>query len=135
MEQPIGLEVRLNLSFEAALEAVTGALQKEGFGVLTRIDVPATFKDKLGKDFRPFVILGACNPPLAHAALSNDARVGLFLPCNVVVEQRQDGVWASLVNPEVMLGVGSLAQNPELRRVASDARARFERVASSLQQA
>jgi len=134
MKNAYGFGKTVALGFDGALQKVTAELAREGFGVLTRIDVPAAFKEKLGKDFRPFVILGACNPPLAHAALSNDARVGLFLPCNVVVEQRQDGVWASLVNPEVMLGVGSLAQNPELRRVASDARARFERVASSLRQ-
>lgn len=135
MEQPIGLELRLNLSFAAAPDTVTGTRSKEGLGVLTRIDVPAAFEDRLGKDFRPFVILGACNHPPAHAALSGDARAGLFLPCNVVAEQRQDGVWASPVNPELMPGVESLALTPELRRVASDARARFEHAASSLQQA
>ena len=130
----MGFDVRLTLGFESALEAVTAALKTEGFGVLTRIDVRAVVKEKLGEVFRPFAILGACNPALAHAALSSDARVGLMLPCNVVVEQRPDGVWASLVNPDVMLGVGSLSQNAEVRRVAADARARLERVAAILQQ-
>lgn len=135
MEEPLGFEVRLPMSFDAAEVAVTAALKQEGFGVLTRIDVRATVQEKLGEDFRPFVILGACNPPLAHAALSTDARVGLFLPCNVVVEERADGVWASLVNPDVMLGVGALAEDPRLRQVASDARTRLERVAAGLRAA
>jgi len=135
MDQPIGFDVRLSESFSEAEARVTEALKQEGFGVLTRIDVRATFKEKMGKEFRPYVILGACNPPLAHCALENDPRVGMLLPCNVVVEQRDDGVWASIVNPEVLLAVGPLAQNAPLCSVASEARVRLERVAVALRQA
>ena len=82
----LGFEVEINQPFDQAVETVTGALKAQGFGVLTRIDVRATLKEKLNADFRPYVILGACNPPLAHQALSIDPRIGLLLPCNVTVE-------------------------------------------------
>jgi uncharacterized protein (DUF302 family) len=132
MEQPLAFDVRLAMPLPQAVVGVTEALQQEGFGVLTRIDVRATLQEKLGKEFRPYVILGACNPSLAHAALNNDPRVGLLLPCNVVVDERGDGVWVSIVNPEVLLAVGPLAQNAPLCGVASEARARLERVAAAL---
>ena len=88
----IGTMVRLNTDYESALERVIGALKAEGFGVLTEIDVKETFKKKLDVDFRPYKILGACNPPLAHRALSVAPEVGLLLPCNVTVSQVEDGV-------------------------------------------
>jgi len=88
----IGTTVRLNTDYESALERVIGALKAEGFGVLTEIDVKETFKKKLDVDFRPYKILGACNPPLAHRALSVAPEVGLLLPCNVTVSQVEDGV-------------------------------------------
>ena len=132
MDQPLGYDIRLSVPFSEAEGRVTEALKLEGFGVLTRIDVRATFQEKMGKEFRPYVILGACNPPLAHCALENDPRVGLLLPCNVVIEQRDDGVWASIVNPEVLLAVGPLADNAPLCSVAAEARIRLERVAAAL---
>jgi uncharacterized protein (DUF302 family) len=135
MEQPLGFDVRLAVPLPQAVEVVTEALKQEGFGVLTRIDVQATLREKMGKEFRPYVILGACNPPLAHCALDNDPRVGLLLPCNVVVDERSDGVWVSIVNPEVLLAVGPLAHNAPLCSVASEARVRLERVAAALQAA
>ncbi|MCJ7676189.1 MAG: DUF302 domain-containing protein [Anaerolineales bacterium] len=135
MEQPLGFDVRLAMPLPQAVEVVTEALKQEGFGVLTRIDVQATLREKMGKEFRPYVILGACNPPLAHCALDNDPRVGLLLPCNVVVDERSDGVWVSIVNPEVLLAVGPLAHNAPLCSVASEARVRLERVAAALQAA
>jgi uncharacterized protein (DUF302 family) len=134
MDQVLGYDVRLFVPFVEAEARVTEALKLEGFGVLTRIDVRATLQEKMGKEFRPYVILGACNPPLAHCALENDPRVGLLLPCNVVVEQREDGVWASIVNPEMLLAVGPLAHNAPLCSVASEARVRLERVAAALRQ-
>ena len=135
MEQPLGFDVRLAMPLPQAVEVVTEALKQEGFGVLTRIDVQATLREKMGKEFRPYVILGACNPPLAHCALDNDPRVGLLLPCNVVVDERSDGVWVSIVNPEVLLAIGPLAHNAPLCSVASEARVRLERVAAALQAA
>jgi len=135
MEQPLGFDVRMAVPLPQAVEVVTEALKQEGFGVLTRIDVRATLQEKMGKEFRPYVILGACNPPLAYCALENDPRVGLLLPCNVVVDERSDGVWVSIVNPEVLLAVGPLAQNAPLCSVAAEARVRLERVAAALQAA
>ncbi|HSG44027.1 MAG TPA: DUF302 domain-containing protein [Anaerolineales bacterium] len=126
----LGLHVKLNTDFETAIQRVTDALKVEGFGVLTEIDVKATLKKKIDVDFRPYKILGACNPPLAHKALSADAQVGLLLPCNVVVSQEDDGlINISIIDPISMLGVVS---NPEIEPVAKEARARLERVANSL---
>ena len=127
----IGRTVRLHTDFASALARVIEALKAEGFGVLTEIDVQETLKQKLGVDFRPYKILGACNPPLAYRALSAAPEVGLLLPCNVVVAQVEDGVIeVSLVDPLAMLGVLAYA---ELKPVAADAAARLDRVAASLQ--
>ena len=129
----IGFEVHLELPYEAAVERVVAALKNEGFGVLTRIDVQATLKEKLGEDFRPYVILGACNPPLAHKALSTEPLMGLMLPCNVTVEEDPTGgSLARMVNPDIMLLAGSLRENEALRQVAGEAKLRLERVASAL---
>jgi uncharacterized protein (DUF302 family) len=134
MSTELGFEVRISLPYAEAIEAVTGALKAEGFGVLTRIDVKATMKEKLNADFRPYVILGACNPPLAHRALSADAQVGLMLPCNVTVEELPDGSsLARIVNPIMMMNAGSLGENPELVEVAQVAYDKLSRVAQSLQ--
>jgi uncharacterized protein (DUF302 family) len=127
----VGRTVRLNADFETALARVTAALKAEGFGVLTEIDVKETLEKKLGVDFRPYKILGACNPPLAHRALSVAPEVGLLLPCNVTVAQVEDGVAeVSLVDPLALLGV---VVNVELRPVAEEAAARLDRVVTSLQ--
>jgi len=132
MSQPLSFSINLDIPFESALEKVTAALKDEGFGVLTKIDVKETMKQKLGEEFRPYVILGACNPPLAHRALSNVPEVGIMLPCNVTVEERESGILISLANPEAMMMMGDLAENTALREVASEARARLERVAQAL---
>lgn len=129
----LGLTVRLNTTYEAALPRVIEALKAEGFGVLTEIDVQATLKQKLGVDFRPYKILGACNPPLAHRALTLAPEVGLLLPCNVTVSVGADGlIDVALVDPVGMLGV---AANPALAPIANEARARLERVAAALKEA
>ena len=134
MSTELGFEVRISLPYAEAIEAVTGALKAEGFGVLTRIDVKATMKEKLNADFRPYVILGSCNPPLAYRALSADAQVGLMLPCNVTVEELPDGSsLARIVNPIMMMNAGSLGENPELVEVAQVAYDKLSRVAQSLQ--
>lgn len=130
----IAFSLTLPLSFSETLERVTEALQAEGFGILTTIDVKATLKKKLDVDFRPYQILGACNPPLAHRALTADARVGLLLPCNVVVEAVEEGTRVSFLNPEAALTIGDLAGNEEVRQVAAEAKARLQRVAEALGQ-
>lgn len=134
MSDPIAFEVRLPDGYDRALERVTAALKVEGFGVLTRIDVHTTLKEKIGADFRPYAILGACNPPLAHRALSHDAEVGLMLPCNVTVEAAPDGGGsiARIADPRMVLTIGRFAGDPALAAVATEARARLERVASAL---
>ena len=127
----LGLTVQLKTDFDTAVQRVTDALKVEGFGVLTEIDVKATLKKKIDVDFRPYKILGACNPPLAHKALTADPQVGLLLPCNVVVAQgEEEGVVdVSIVDPLSMLGI---VTNPDVELVAEEARARLERVAASL---
>ncbi len=126
----IGTTVRLDSDFESAVARVTNALKAEGFGVLTEIDVKETMKKKLNVDFRPYKILGACNPPLAYRALMTAPEVGLLLPCNVTVSQVQEGqVEVGLIDPIAMLGV---VPNPELESIARDARERLERVATAL---
>ena len=120
---------RLNVPYEQAVEQVTGALKDEGFGVLTEIDVKATLKKKLDADFRKYVILGACNPPLAHQALQAELEIGLLLPCNVIVYEEDGGSVVSIIDPISMLGV---VGKPELDPVASEARTRLQRVMAAL---
>jgi uncharacterized protein (DUF302 family) len=128
----LAFEVPLSLAHEPAIARVTEALQAEGFGVLTRIDVKNTLKEKLGVEFRPYAILGACNPPLAHRALSHDPRVGLVLPCNVVVEQTPGGSLVRIGDPDAFMGIGDFVSDPELKEVAAEARRRLARVADAL---
>jgi len=123
------LQVRVNVPYEDAVDRTAAALKTQGFGVLTEIDVKATLKRKLGVDFRKYVILGACNPPLAYRALSSDLGVGLLLPCNVVVYEDDGGSVVSILDPLAMLGV---VHNPELDEVAREARTRLEQVAKAL---
>jgi uncharacterized protein (DUF302 family) len=134
MTESISFQVYLDQSYEEALEAVAAALKTEGFGVLTKIDVKATLKQKLGEDFRPYAILGACNPPLAHRALAHEAQAGLMLPCNITVEADPGGgSIVRIADPAVMLQVGGMGDDSVLREVAGEARARLERVAKSLE--
>jgi uncharacterized protein (DUF302 family) len=133
MSSQLGFSVELPLPFDAAVARVREALKQEGFGVLSEIDLRAAFQEKLGKDFRPYVILGACNPPLAFKAITADPSVGLLLPCNVTVEAVADGRAAvRLTDPEALLASIVLDGAPELRSVAHDAHARMLRVAESL---
>jgi uncharacterized protein (DUF302 family) len=112
---------------------VREALKQEGFGVLSEIDLRAAFREKLGREFRPYVILGACNPPLAFTAITADPSVGLLLPCNVTIESISDGrAGVRLTNPEALLASVVLEGAPELRSVARDAHERMLRVAESL---
>jgi len=126
-------EVNLEAPCTEALERVIAALKAEGFGVLTRIDVHNAFKEKLGVDFRQYTILGACNPSLAHQALSSRPDVGLMLPCNVVVEETATGgALARIVDPVAMMQAGDLAGDPVLVKVSAEAEARLKRVAQAL---
>ncbi len=118
-----GFGVRLEAPYDQAIERVKAALKAQGFGVLTEIDVKQTMKEKLGADFRPYAILGACNPPLAHRALSTDLDLGLLLPCNVVVYQEGEGSVVRVMDPEAALG---FAQAEGLRPVAAEARLKLE---------
>ena len=133
MSKPLGFNVELPLSFDAAVTRVREALKREGFGVLTEIDLREAFREKLGRDFRPYMILGACNPPLAFDAITADPSVGLLLPCNVAVEWISDGrTGVRLTDPEALLSTLVLQGAPELTSVARDARDRMQRVADSL---
>ena len=133
MSDTIAFEVQLDQPYETAMKGVIEALKSEGFGVLTQIDVKATLKDKLGEDFRPYSILGACNPPLAHRALTSEAIVGVMLPCNITVEATPGGgSIVQIANPEMMMQVGALQENPTLKQVAKEARTKLERVAAKI---
>lgn len=120
----------VSYSYEEADRRVRDALKEEGFGVLTEIDVAATLKEKLGVEFPPYEILGACNPPLAHQALQAEPDVGLLLPCNVVVRALPDGrTLVEALDPVKQLGV---ADAPALATLAEDVRERMRRVIESL---
>ena len=121
-----GFNIHIKDSFGNAVQRVTDALKTEGFGVLTDIDVQATMKAKLGIDGKPYRILGACNPPLAHKAISADPDIGLLLPCNVVVREETDGkINIAFMDPIAVL---KLTDNPLIGEIAKDVRARLERV-------
>jgi uncharacterized protein (DUF302 family) len=130
-KEQFGMRLELALDYDEAVASVTDALKNEGFGVLTEIDVKATMKKKLDVGFRRYTILGACNPPLAHRALSTEMEIGLLLPCNVIVYEDDEGTGSivSIVDPIAMLGV---AVNPALEDVANEAQARLTRVAQAL---
>ena len=126
-------DIHLSEDHDAAIGRVTAALKAEGFGVLTSIDLKAAFREKLGAEFKPYTILGACNPPLAYRALGEEPLVGLMLPCNVTVEAGvAGGSIVRFIDPDAMLGVGALGANPAMKEVAADARARLTRVAQAL---
>ncbi|MGA7800640.1 MAG: DUF302 domain-containing protein [Gammaproteobacteria bacterium] len=125
-----GFTVTVSDSFDNAVARVTEELKKEGFGVLTEIDVAATLKAKLGVDKRPYRILGACNPTLAHQALEADPDIGMLLPCNVIVRQEEDGtVTVGFMDPEAVL---KLVNKPGVEVLAGEVRGRLERVKAAL---
>ncbi len=129
MKTAYGFGTRLGTPYDEAVRRVRAALQEEGFGVLTEIDVRATMKQKLSLEFRKYVILGACNPQLAHRAFEIEPEIGLLLPCNVIVYEEDGGSVVSILDPAAALGI---VGNERLEPVAAEARARLERVLARL---
>ena len=130
MDIKFGFGKYVDQDFDQAIETVTEELGKEGFGVLTEIDVQATPKKKLGEDMRPYRILGACNPPLAHQAVTAVPEIGLLLPCNVLVREDDNGkVHVSFMDPGSVLG---LVDNPDVEPLAAQVREKLERVLAAL---
>ncbi len=130
-ETKYGLRVAIPIAYDEAVERATAALKDEGFGVLTTIDVKQTIRQKLDKDFRRYVILGACNPPLAHRALTSELEIGLLLPCNVIVYETTPG--KSVVAAMAPLAALDVVGNPELHDVAKEADARLRRALTALE--
>lgn len=131
MNTKYGFGKNVALSFDAAVESVTLALQSEGFGVLTDIDVAATIKKKLDLDMPAYRILGACNPGLAHRAIEIEPSIGLLLPCNVVVRQDgADSVRVEIMDPQAVL---ELVDKPAIEQVAQEVRQRLVRVLAAVQ--
>ena len=115
---PLGIERSVDLPYAQAVEKIRDTLKTEGFGVLTEINVRSTMKEKLDAEFRRYIILGACNPSLAHRALSSNLDVGLLLPCNVIVYEAEEGVVISAIDPAVMI---RFFDTEEMRAVAAEA--------------
>jgi uncharacterized protein (DUF302 family) len=120
---------RLDVPFDTAMTHVIEGLKREGFGILTEIDVKSTLKNKLGEDFRPYRILGACNPPLAFRALQLEDKIGTMLPCNVIVQEHHDGVEVSAVDPVASM---QAIENSGLADVAKEVRTKLKKVIEGL---
>ena len=127
--QDYGIRTTLNVSYEEAIPKVTEALKKEGFGILTEINVKETIKKKLDKDFPKYIILGACNPQLAYQALTSETEIGLLLPCNVIVYEKEGKTVVSAQDPAAAL---SIVGNDKIAPIAKEAKERLERVIRSL---
>lgn len=124
-----GISKTVHLSFDAAVVKTTEELKKEGFGVLTTIDVQDTLKKKLDVDFTKYIILGACNPSFAYRALQAEEQIGLLLPCNVIVYEREGSTVVAAFDPMAMVGV---SENEAVAGLASEVKARLERVIAAL---
>jgi uncharacterized protein (DUF302 family) len=124
-----GFSKAVSLSYEQAVERVTEELKKEGFGVLTTIDVRETMKKKLGVEFKKYIILGACNPPFAYQALQAEEEIGLLLPCNVIVYESSRGTVVSAFDPMVM---SVILEKPAIRPVADEVKRKLERVIAAV---
>ncbi|MCZ2108440.1 MAG: DUF302 domain-containing protein [Dehalococcoidia bacterium] len=120
---------QVSAPYAQAVDQVRAALKDQGFGVLTEIDVKATLKAKLDADMAPYIILGACNPPLAHRAISTEPEVGMLLPCNVVVREENGTVYVEAMDPEAAMGI---VQNPAVHEVAMEAKERLSKALAAL---
>jgi len=130
MSKKYGFGKTVETGFDETIEKVTAELQKEGFGILTDIDVKATLKKKLDKDVAPYRILGACNPPLADKAISNEPSIGLLLPCNVVVREVDGGkIMVEFIDPDMMV---ELIDNNAIKEIACEAKEKLKRVCDAL---
>ncbi|MFN2238457.1 MAG: DUF302 domain-containing protein [Thermoanaerobaculia bacterium] len=126
----LGIRRTVDLGWDEAVEKVRATLANEGFGVLSEIPIHEKLKEKLGVEFRRYLILGACNPPLAHKALQSNPEIGLLLPCNVVVYENEGKTVVSAIDPDMMVAVAG--DNPVMKEVAADARARLERAIAAV---
>jgi uncharacterized protein (DUF302 family) len=124
-----GFSKTTDLSYEDAIEKVTGELQKEGFGVLTTIDVKETLKKKLDVDFTRYIILGACNPPFAYKALQTEEQIGMLLPCNVIVYVKEGKTVVGAFDPMVM---STILGNEKMQPIATEVKQRLERVIAAV---
>jgi uncharacterized protein (DUF302 family) len=126
---PYGFGLKVNLPYAEAVERTKAALKEQGFGVLTEVDIKQTMKEKRGIDFRPYIILGACNPSLAEQALAAELDLGLLLPCNVIVYETEGGSIVQAMDPEPVLG---LVSNPRLEPIAREVKARLQAALTGL---
>ena len=126
---PYAMSITLDVPYAEAVLRVKAALQEQGFGTLTEIDVRATLKENLGADMEPYLIIGACNPALAHRALDIDRQIGLLLPCNVVVREEGEHVAVQALDADV---IARLAERPELQPIADEARRRIQAALETL---
>lgn len=124
-----GISKQVSLSYDDAIAKVTDELKKEGFGVLTTIDVKETLKKKIDVDIPRYIILGACNPPFAHKAIQAEPEIGLLLPCNVIVYEKEKEVHVAAFDPQIM---GAVIDNPALKPIADEVRTRLQRVMASM---
>lgn len=124
-----GFTTEINKSFEETVNLVSEELKKEGFGILTTIDIKDKFKEKLGIDFKQYVILGACNPPRAHEALLAEENIGLLLPCNVIVYEKENQSVVSIIKPTIAMG---MIANDKLKLVAEDVEKKLEKVINAI---
>jgi len=124
-----GFSKTVDMSYEQAIEKVTSELKKEGFGVLTFIDVKETLKQKINVDFKKYAILGACNPPIAHKALQAEEELGLLLPCNVIVYEKDDKTGVSIFDPMVMTRI---MDNEQMKPIATEVQERLQRVLKAI---
>lgn len=124
-----GFSKTIDLTYEQAIEKVTAELKKEGFGVLTSIDVKDTLKQKINVDFKKYTILGACNPPIAHKALQEEEELGLLLPCNVIVYEKEGKTRVSIFDPMVMTWI---LENDNMKPIASEVQERLQRVLKAI---